>query len=79
MYSMKDRTTGKDICTKLINCINKKLADSFTNLAAICIDGAPAMCGKYIGAVCLIQEIIGRRIITYNHAPLHYSSAGFVW
>ena len=31
MQSMKGRSTGKDICTQLINCVNKKLAYSFTN------------------------------------------------
>ena len=73
--SMKGRATGKDICTELINCVSKKLAYSFTNLVAICTDGAPAMCGKHTGAVSLIQEVIGRRMIT----PLHYSPASFVW
>ena len=66
MQSMKGRTTGKDICTELINCVNNKLAYSFTNLVAICTDGAPAMCGKHNGAVSLIQEFIGRRIITHS-------------
>ena len=72
---MKGRATGKDICTELINCVSKKLAYSFTNLVAICTDGAPAMCGKHTGAVSLIQEVIERRMIT----PLHYSPASFVW
>ena len=40
MLSIKGRTTGKDIRTELINCVNKKLAYSFTNLVAICTDGA---------------------------------------
>ena len=62
---MKDRTTEKDICTELINCVNKKLAYSFANLVAICTDGAPAMCGKHTGTVSLIQEVIERRIITH--------------
>ena len=70
MQSMKGRTTGKDICTELINCVNNKLAYSFTNLVAICTDGAPAMCGKHTGAVSLIQEFIGRRIITH-HCIIH--------
>ena len=70
MQSMKGRTTGKDICTELVNCVNKKLAYSFTNLVAICTDGAPAMCGKHTGAVSLIQEVIGRRIITH-HCIIH--------
>ena len=50
MQLMKGRTTGKDICTELINCVNKKLAYNFTNLTAIRTDGAPAMCGKHTGA-----------------------------
>ena len=63
---MKGCTTGKDICTELINCVNKKLAYSFTNLVAICTNSFLAMCGKHIGAVSLIQELIGRRIIAHH-------------
>ena len=48
---MKGCTTGKDICTELINCENKKLAYSFTNLVAICTEGAPAICGKHTGTI----------------------------
>ena len=70
MQSLKSRTTGKDICTELINYINKKLSYSFTNLVAICSDRAPAMCGKHTGAVSLIQEVIERRIITH-HCIIH--------
>ena len=65
MQPMKGRTTGKDICTELINCVNKKLAYSFTNLVAICTDGAPAICGKHTGAVSLIQEVIERHMTTH--------------
>ena len=70
MQLMKGRTTGKNICTELINCVNKKLAYSFTNLVAICTDRAPAMRGKHTGAVSLIQEVIERRIITH-HCIIH--------
>ena len=67
MQSMKGRTTGKDICTELINCVNKKLA---YNLVAICTDGALAICEKHSGAVSIIQEVIKRRIITH-HCIIH--------
>ena len=70
MQSMKGRSTEKDTCTELINCVNKKLAYSFTNLVTICTDGAPAMCGKHTGAVSLIQEVIERRIIIL-HCLIH--------
>ena len=70
MQSMKGRTTGKDICTELINCVNKKLAYSFTHLMVICTDGAPATCRKHTGAVSLIQEVIEKRIITH-HCIIH--------
>ena len=73
MQSMKGHTTGKGICTELINCVNKKLAYSFTNLEAICTGGAPAKCGKHTGAVSLIQEVIEIRITI---TPLNYSPAG---
>ena len=70
MQSMNGRTTGKDIRTELINCVNKKLAYSFNNLVAICTDGAPAMCGKNTRIVSLIQEVIERLIITH-HCIIH--------
>ena len=70
MQSMKGRTTGKDVCTESINCVNKKLA---YNLVAICTDGAPAMCGKHIGAVSLVQEVIERHMITH-HCIIHQQS-----
>ena len=73
MQSMKGHTTGKDICTKLINCVNKKLANSFTNLVAFCNDVVPAVCGKHTGAVSLIQEVIERRIITH-HCIIHHQA-----
>ena len=64
--SIKGYTTGKDICTEFMNCVNKKLACSSTNLVAIGTNGAPVMCGKHTGAVSLIQEVIERRIITHH-------------
>ena len=63
---MKGPTTGKHICTELINCVNQKLAYSFTNLVAICTDGACTMCEKRTGAVSLIQQNIERHIITHH-------------
>ena len=70
MKSMKGRITGKDICSESINCVNKNLAYNFTNVVAICTDGAPAKCGKHTGAVSLIQEVIERRTITH-HCIIH--------
>ena len=70
MKSMKSRTTGKDIYTESINYANKKLAYNFTNLVAICTDGAPAMCGKHTKAVSLIQKVIKRRVISH-HCIIH--------
>ena len=64
MQSIKGRTTREDICTELINCVNKKLAYRFTNLVAICTDSIAAVCGKHAGAASLIQEVIERCIIT---------------
>ena len=65
--SMKGRTIRKDIYTEsIIYYVNKKLAYNFTNLVAICTDGAPSMCGKHTGAVSLIQEVIERYVITHH-------------
>ena len=57
MQSMKGHTNSKDICTALINCVNKKLAYSFTNLVAICTDGALAVCRKHTRAAVSVHTI----------------------
>jgi hypothetical protein len=40
--------------------MNDKLGFDFTNLVAICTDGAPAMCGKFFGAVALLEFMGGK-------------------
>lgn len=67
---MKGRTTGKDICSEIVDCINIKLASNFTKLAGICTDGSPSMRCKVKRAVALLQVYIGRRIITH-HCIIH--------
>ena len=71
MQSMQGRTAGKDICSAIIDCVTKKLSNDFKNLVGLCTDGAPAMCGKTNGAMTLLQEHIGRKIII-NHCFIHW-------
>ena len=59
MQSMQGRTTGKDTCSAIIDCVTKKLSSDFKKLVGLCFDGAPAMCGKTNGAMALLQEHIG--------------------
>ena len=66
MQSMQGRTTGKNICSAIIDCVTKKLSCDFKNLVGMCTDGAPAICGKRNGAMALLQEHIGRKIITHH-------------
>ena len=70
MQSMQIRTTGKDICSAIIDCVTKKLSSDFKNLVGLCTDRAPAVCGKTNGAMALRQEHIGRKIII-NHCVIH--------
>ncbi|XP_075443375.1 general transcription factor II-I repeat domain-containing protein 2-like [Ascaphus truei] len=70
MCSMTGRTTGKEISTEVIKCMNDKLGIGYENLVAICTDGAPTMCGKHVGAVTLIEQFIGRQI-TKHHCIIH--------
>uniref|UniRef100_A0A674I7K9 SPIN-DOC-like zinc-finger domain-containing protein n=1 Tax=Terrapene triunguis TaxID=2587831 RepID=A0A674I7K9_9SAUR len=70
MCSMTGRTTGKEISSEVIKCTNDKSGLDFTNLVAICTDGAPAMCQKNVGAVTLLEEFIGREI-TKHHCIMH--------
>ena len=60
------RSTGKNICSAVIDRVTKKLSSDFKNLVGLCTDGAPAMCGKTKGPMTLLQEHIGRKIII-NH------------
>ena len=66
MQSMQGRTTGKDICSAVIDRVTKKLCSDFKNLVGLCTDGAPDMCRKTNGAMTLLQELIERKIII-NH------------
>ncbi|XP_076810297.1 general transcription factor II-I repeat domain-containing protein 2-like [Clavelina lepadiformis] len=70
MQSMKGRTTGKHICGEIVDCITTKLSADFKKLVGMCTDGAPAMCGKTKGAMSLLQEVIGRKIIAH-HCIIH--------
>uniref|UniRef100_A0A8C0GSN7 SPIN-DOC-like zinc-finger domain-containing protein n=1 Tax=Chelonoidis abingdonii TaxID=106734 RepID=A0A8C0GSN7_CHEAB len=70
MCSMMGRTTGKEISSEVIKCMNDKLGLDFTNLVAVCTDSAPAMCGKNVGAISLLEEFIGRQI-TKHHCIIH--------
>ena len=66
MQSMQGPTTGKDQCRPIIDCVTKKLSSNLKNLVGLSTDGAPAICGKTIGAMALLQEHIGRKIFI-NH------------
>jgi hypothetical protein len=53
--------------------MNDKLGFDFTNLVAICTDGAPAMCGK------VLEQLLFLNLWeTNNKTSLHYTSAGSV-
>ena len=71
MQSMQGRTTEKDICSAIIDCVTKKLSSDFKNLVGLCFDGAPAMRGKTNGAMALLPDHIGRKIII-NHCFMHW-------
>jgi hypothetical protein len=51
MLSMTGRTTGKEITSEVIKCVNDNLGFDFTNFVASCADGAAAMCRKNVGTV----------------------------
>jgi hypothetical protein len=67
---MKGRATGKEISSEVIKCVDDKLGIGFAKLVAICTDGAPAICGKIVGAVTLIEQFIGMQI-TKHHCIIH--------
>jgi hypothetical protein len=70
MCSMHGRTTGKDIADEVKRCVTEKLETTFQNLVAICTDGAPAMCGRNVGAAALVEEFAGKSITKY-HCIVH--------
>jgi hypothetical protein len=46
--------------------VNDKLGFDFTNLVAICADGAAAICGKNVGTVVLLEAFIGRKMTKHH-------------
>ena len=70
MQSMQGRTTRKNTCIAIIDCVTEKLSNDFRDLVGMCTDDAPAMCGKRNRAIALLQEHIGRKVITH-HCILH--------
>jgi hypothetical protein len=70
MCSMTGRASGKEISSEVIKCVDDKLGIGFANLVAICTDGAPAMRGKNVGAVALIEQFVCRQI-TKHHCIIH--------
>ena len=52
MQSMQGRTTGKDICSAIRDCVTKKLSSDFKKLVGLFTVGAPAMCGKTEPRLC---------------------------
>jgi hypothetical protein len=66
MLPMTGGTTGKEISSEVIKCMDDNLGFDFTNLVASCADGAAAVCGKIVGAVALLEEIIGRQITKHH-------------
>jgi hypothetical protein len=63
---MTGRTTGKEISSEVIKCVNDNLGFDFTNLVTSCADGSPAMCGKNVGTVALLDAFIGRQITKHH-------------
>jgi galactitol-specific phosphotransferase system IIB component len=70
MCTMIGRAIGKEIPREVIKCVYDKLGIGFANLVAICTDGAPAICGKTVGAVTLIEQFVGRQR-TKHHCIIH--------
>ena len=55
MVSLKGTTTGRDIKSALVQLLENHQISS-SKLSAVTTDGAPAMCGKNIGAVALLRQ-----------------------
>jgi hypothetical protein len=67
---MIGRAIGKEIPSEVIKCVDDKLGIGLANLMAICTDSAPAICGKIVGAVTLIEQFVGRQR-TKHHCIIH--------
>jgi hypothetical protein len=70
LYSMKGHTSRKETADEVIKCVTEKLGLTFNNLVAVCIDGAPSMRGKNVGAVTLVEKCAGKKIIK-THCIIH--------
>ena len=72
MQSMQGWTTGKNICSAIIDCVTKKLSCDSKKLVGMCTDNAPAMCGKRNGAAALLHWKKD------YHSPLHFTPTSFM-
>ena len=74
LCQLQTSTTGSDIFETLKNCIEKININlhelCWDKLDSICTDGAPAMVGKHIGCVSLLEKYLQRKLFKY-HCIIH--------
>ncbi len=69
LESLHEKARGSDIFEKVKICIeNFQLGTR--KLISVCTDGAPAMIGKNVGTVTLLETFIGHPLIKY-HCIIH--------
>lgn len=68
-YSLPERTTGE----KIFEAIEQKMQEyqlDFKNVIGLCIDGAPAMLGKYVGLAKRMSNVANEKFES-SHCKIH--------
>lgn len=69
IQSLTGTTKGTDLFRALMQCIQTSKLD-LDKLDSVCTDGAPALTGRHVGCLTLLEEHIGRPLLKY-HCIIH--------
>jgi len=69
VQSLHGSTKGTDLFAALKACAERNNLN-FAKLDSICTDGAPALTGRHVGCISLLEQYIGRPLLKY-HCIIH--------
>ncbi|XP_044275526.1 general transcription factor II-I repeat domain-containing protein 2A-like [Varanus komodoensis] len=69
LIPLKGQTRGEDICEAVLDYLRTKEINT-THLVSVATDGAPSMTEEQKGFVALLQNLLGRKLLTF-HCILH--------
>lgn len=72
LESIQGTTKGTDLFRILKTCVEKNKLD-WKRLDSICTDGAPALTGRHVGCLSLLEKFLARPLLKY-HCIIHQES-----